>query len=204
MPFVECLPRDTPRNLPDGAVQCPLCGTQILAGERPYECTGGTTEHPPILLSPDYVEGSEVHDPYRIVALDALAGWKEGGKLCCIGAPEFVKTAKEDGWDATGRDTFPVGNWDVVVLAHFVPGFPATYLKDIRGTLNLGGVVLVEMWEYQMPGTSWVRVVTPPARLCYSKMAAEQLYAACGLDVIAYWRPMRGQIGKMTHLLVPK
>lgn len=142
-------------------------------------------------------------------------------KLLDVGAGNgaFVYAAKKAGYIADGVDPNPlapfiykgywssVTDWYGVITLHDVIEHlpdPRACLLHLQQNLAKGGVVVIQTPEWDGPdqrraGELW-RHIRPRQHLClYSRGAAEQLYAECGLEVIGFHRPKRGAIGQMVH-----
>jgi SAM-dependent methyltransferase len=142
---------------------------------------------------------------------------------CGTGA--FVYEAVRAGYRASGLDPcvamvkrwggplrpLSVGSWretpplqEIItlhdVLEHLAE--PLACLSHLRECLAPDGLLVVEMPEWRQQGLSW-RCVRPKQHLAlFSREAAEEFYTRAGLEVIAFTRPLRGTIGKMSHYLV--
>lgn len=83
---------------------------------------------------------------------------------------------------------------------------PREFLDRTKQHLNEHGLIVIETPEWNGPdqlraGWDW-KHIRPRQHVClYSREAAEQVYCEAGLEVVAFWRPLRGSIGKMTHVL---
>lgn len=141
------------------------------------------------------------------------------------GGGAFVDQASAYGWEATGYEPcVPLAEWaseryrNVSAESPFEAGVefdfitahdvlehltrPEATLRRLRTMMRGDGALAVEMPEANGPFGAWEKHLRPKQHVClYSKAAAEALYARCGFEVEAFWRPKRGTLGKMTHLL---
>lgn len=112
---------------------------------------------------------------------------------------------RKDCWQGSWRDVS--GPYDIItmfdVLEHLVHPYQA--LCHLRDCLAPSGILVVEMPELNAPNENWRRHIKPQEHIClYSKEGAEFLYDMAGFEVIGFYRPVRGSLGKMSHLLKEK
>jgi SAM-dependent methyltransferase len=172
-------------------------------------------------------------DSIRLRTLGALFGPLRGRKLIDIGASTgaFASLARHThGMDARGIEPNPgmvaqgmtlgrpveVGTWQSIeggadfitlhdVFEHLTR--PHECLDTVYAVLNPGGVLVIEMPEWNSPdqqaaGLGW-KHIRPRQHLClYSRESAESLYAAHGFTVASFVRPLAGKLGKMAHYLI--
>lgn len=164
----------------------------------------------------------------RLDALESLWGRVTGMRMVDIGcgtgafvAAAAARGARASGIDrnttlaekaqALGRDVRG-GDWrdmrdsaDIItahdLMEHLVNA--PDFLNSMRERLHPGGVLVVEMPEFRASNAAWTRHIRPRQHVClYTREAAESLYAKTGFRVVAFYRPLRGTLGKMTHLLM--
>src|SRR5579871_5829830 len=100
--------------------------------------------------------------------------------------------------------------WDVISLHDVFEHLtcPHDCLEHLMRCLTPGGVLIIEMPEWDSPhqrqeGWQW-RHIKPRSHLClYSRAGAEALFEQHGLQVDAFWRPLRGSLGKAVWALHP-
>lgn len=101
------------------------------------------------------------------------------------------------------------GEWDVITLHDVFEHLtdPRGCLRHLKSCLRPKGTLVIEMPEWNSPlhkaqGDDF-RHIRPRQHIAlYSKDAAERLFADEGLTVTAFYRPLRGAIGKASWFLM--
>ena len=94
--------------------------------------------------------------------------------------------------------------WDFITLFDVFEHLsrPRACLRHLRDCLAPEGLLIFEMPEYQAPDPAWKKHIRPKQHLClYSREAAEQLYREEGFEIVLFYRPLNGILGKMSHFL---
>lgn len=97
------------------------------------------------------------------------------------------------------------GNWDVITLFDVFEHLtrPRACLRHLVNCLTPAGVILLEMPEWDAGNSRCMKHVRPEQHpVLYSAGAAEQLFSEEGLRVLEFHRPVRGELGKMSWLLM--
>jgi SAM-dependent methyltransferase len=174
----------------------------------------------------DHVRAAQI----RLMVMEGLIP-EEATTLLDIGAGTgaFVREAKKEGYDAWGLEPCAKlvewaqernrnvevgmwetveGEWDVItmhdVLEHLTR--PLNCLITLRRHLSPVGTLIVEMPEWdstdqKLHGFEW-RHVLPRQHIClYSRQSAESLFQRAGMEVYAFYRPLRGSLGKAAWFL---
>jgi SAM-dependent methyltransferase len=169
----------------------------------------------------------------RLQVLTALAPPRGEARLLDVGTGTgaFVEVARQYGYAATGIE--PCGklveaaqqrNWPVLqgdwrsaagrhavitlfdVLEHLTR--PYECLRHLRRCLEPEGVLVVEMPEWDSPHQrahrmNWKHIRPRQHLWLPSRSAAELLYRRAGYELLGFYRPLLGSLGKASWFLTP-
>lgn len=124
----------------------------------------------------------------------------------------LVEAAKAS---TSARRRLTVGTWqdmrgaaDIITLFDVFEHLtdPDLFLRKAHGSLRPGGVLILEMPEWESPpaqaeGIEWKHVKPRQHPVLYSDRAVRVLSGRFGFEVVAFWRPLAGKIGKACWVL---
>lgn len=145
------------------------------------------------------------------------------------GAGAFVAAARAFGYDAAGIEpcfeigefgrrlgrNIITGGWKdlagracgKIICLHDVAEHltgPQACLETFGRRLPPGGLLIVEWPEFEAPFGGWQKHIRPLQHVTlWSDGAARELFRRCGLRVEMSYRPLRGELGKITYWVSP-
>jgi hypothetical protein len=164
---------------------------------------------------------SELYGEARKAAIERLR-FLEPFRMCSsprlvdvgCGNNAFVDEASYEGFHAFGVDPNPLGTalkgewkdltqkWNFIcahdLMEHLTD--PIGFLGHLKSCMDEDSLMVIEMPEFRADGWERHRKIKEHVTL-YSRESAEALYEKCGLKVVLFYRPLRGKLAKMSHLL---